>query len=227
MRNPLDPFSKVVDEQSHWDPEWYSWITDVASTATKSESNITALQAQIAALQAAVATIQQPGMILIQSQTVTNVGSIVFNNLSNTAYDHYIFYFHIRGSTPDNVLNVRTGYDNGASFNTTAYWWTWNYVTSYSAGVNLAQTQVASSIQVSGSGRANDEANGTLHFWPSNGSSLNFFEGSSVYLNSSGMVNAQMSGIDSFTNAAANAVQFIGGGNLTGRINLYGMRKTV
>jgi hypothetical protein len=47
MRNPLDPFSKVLDEQSHWDPEWYSWLTDLTASIAALQSSITALQSPI------------------------------------------------------------------------------------------------------------------------------------------------------------------------------------
>lgn len=36
MRAPLDPFSEVVDGNRHWNPEWYSWLTELVSSISGS-----------------------------------------------------------------------------------------------------------------------------------------------------------------------------------------------
>ena len=66
MRAPLDPFSKVTNEDSRWDPEWYSWLQDLSTTTTQLQANVVTLQASLAAQQA-INTAQQAAITALQN----------------------------------------------------------------------------------------------------------------------------------------------------------------
>lgn len=130
MRAPLDPFSGVVDEKRHWDPEWYSWLTELATTTTKGETTDAQLKAQILVLQAQIAALQAvppqppPGMVFISRKTVTSpVPDMVFTGMDLT-YDTYVFEGANLMVSVESSIAFQTSNDNGASFFTSGIYYT-------------------------------------------------------------------------------------------------------
>ena len=117
MKAPLDPFSRVTDEQSHWDPEWYSWLQDLFTTTTQLQANVVTLQTALAtqqaintaqqanntAQQAAITALQNPppgvspGLIFLSVQTANNSPTLVFTGMNST---YAAYQFHATGLRP-------------------------------------------------------------------------------------------------------------------------------
>lgn len=204
-----------------------AWKYMIAPAAT----DLSALTAAVAANAAAITALQAtspPGLIFLLSQTASNTSSIAFTGLDNTTYDHYVFHFSLRPSVTDVGLDIRMSTNNGASYDSgSVYWWSWVYSTLNASGAFQTGVFPGNLIQISG-GRNTSRSNGTIRFWPSNGTDQNFIEGSTAYINSAALVHAHVAGIHASTTTAVNAIQFFAtSGNLTsGTIKLYGVRKS-
>src|SRR4029077_18224468 len=140
MRDPLDPFSKAMNDQNRWDPEWYTWLQELAKATTRLETavppttdltpitaQITVLQAQVAVLQAQIATLPPPGLVFLSTQNASNSSTIVFTGMT-TAYDAY--QFNIRGLAPSSnnaQLLMQMSVNNGSSWLNVSNIYTWVY----------------------------------------------------------------------------------------------------
>jgi len=158
MRAPLDPFSKVTDEKSRWDPEWYSWLTDLSTSTTQLQAQIVQLQQQIVAQQIInsqqaqdISTLQgapPTGMILLSSK-VGPASSIFFSGINGSIYEAY--RFQIIGLKPGNdgaTLVMQMSNNNGASWLGAANGWVWTYSDQSTAAGAYSSTAASDAASV-------------------------------------------------------------------------------
>ena len=246
MRAPLDPFSKVTNEDSRWDPEWYSWLQDLSTTTTQLQANVVTLQASLAAQQAintaqqaAITALQNPppgvspGLIFISSQVANNSGQLVFTGIDNT-YDTYQFHItSLRTSSHNAALWMQMSLDGGATWKNTANIWTWVYVYMGGTAANFHSSTLEGSsayFRIGGATSSTWGNSSEVMLYPNRNQNLNAASWRSVdwYDAGGGTYMVIGAGEEASDSTPCNAVRFFfaAGVMVTGRIAMYGLKKS-
>jgi len=253
MKAPLDPFSRVTDEQSHWDPEWYSWLQDLFTTTTQLQANVATLQTSLAAQQAintaqqvnnttqqaAITALQNPppgvspGLIFLSSQVANNSGQLVFTGIDNT-YDTYQFHItSLRTSSHNAALWMQMSLDGGATWKNTANIWTWVYVYMGGTAANFHSSTLEGSsayFRIGGATSSTWGNSSEVMLYPNRNQNLNAASWRSVdwYDAGSGTYMVIGAGEEASDSTPCNAVRFFfaSGTIVSGRIAMYGLKKS-
>ncbi len=258
MRLPLDPFSEVVNEQRRWDPEWYSWLQELAAvtrrleTAVPPTTDLSGINAQIALLQFQVGTLQSqvgplpsqvatlqatspPGLVFLSSQRISSpVATVVFTGLTS-AYDAYQFHITaLRTSSNNAALWMQISLDGGATWKNTANTWSWVY--SYMAGgaTPFGHNSISEGsngyFRIGGATSSTWGNSSEVIVYPNSSQNLNAASWRSLdyYDGGGGVYQVLGSGLEVSDATTLNAVRFLfaAGNIVSGRISIYGLRKT-
>lgn len=192
---------------------------------------LTATEAAITALQASAATI---GQVFISSQDITSpAATVVFTGLDST-YDAYQFRLtRFKPATDLTTLSMQMSVDGGVTWKNTSNAWSWVY--SYVAGGDTAYgftstSGGASLFVMSGGQAAAYNLSSEVMVYPCTASvGLNEMTFRTIIFNSTTSAYQQIgSGVELSDSTPCNAIRFFfSSGNIaSGRVTLYGMRKT-
>jgi|KBSMisStandDraft_5_1062788.scaffolds.fasta_scaffold722347_2 hypothetical protein len=253
MKAPLDPFSRVTDEQSHWDPEWYSWLQDLFTTTTQLQANVVTLQTALAtqqaintaqqanntAQQAAITALQNPppgvspGLIFLSVQTANNSPTLVFTGMNST---YAAYQFHATGLRPsvnNQPLYMQMSLDGGATWKNTSNIWTWLYSYIGGGATPLAYSSASEGnttyFRIGGVTNSTWGNSSETTVYPNSGQNLNMasWRSSDYYDAGSGTYQVIGSGHEVSDATPCNAVRFFfaSGTIVGGRIAMYGLKK--
>lgn len=205
-------------------PAFLAYMKDLQARATAAEAAITALQTSVATI----------GQVFISSQNVTSSTSVVtFTGLDST-YDAYQFRITRFKPTVDLTgLGMQISVDGGVNWKAVSNSWVWLY--SYIAGGDAAfgftsTTGGSTFFSLSGGQAAAWNLSSEVMVYPSTaGVGLNEITFRTVVWNSATGPYQQIgSGVQESDSNPCNAVRFFfNGGNIaSGRVTMYGMRKT-
>lgn len=215
-----------------WDgAAWRPMIGLTTAQSAAIATNITTNTNDITTLKAT----SPPGLVFLSSQLVSSpVAAVVFTGIGST-YDAY--QFHINGAKPSShnaPLWMQISVDGGATWKNTTNIWTWVY--SYIAGGATAyghnNTAEASNayFRIGGATSSTWGNESEVMLYPNSGQNLNTLSWRSIdyYDAGGGVYQVIGSGNEASDATRCNAVRFLfaSGNVVSGRINMYGMRKT-
>ena len=165
---------------------------------------------------------------LIQSQTVSGVTQVDFTSIKENIYDVHLMEYNVKPSA-DCLNYIRFSNDSGSSFEATNYAYAWQI--NDSAG-GLGETKSTSSTQIYtnyGGGNSAYEKHTAYYYFYNLGDSSKY-----SYLTEQANTQSSTGSLHSFIGGAVYKVaETINGirlypstGNITGVINLYGVKQT-
>jgi hypothetical protein len=193
-------------------------------------ADLTAIEADITTLQAT----SPPGLVFLSSQTVSSASSVVFTGLS-TLYDIYQFQITSMVASINNAaLLMQMSVDDGATWKNTNNIWSWVYSFITGGAVAYGHNSISEGsnayFRIGGVTNSTFGNNSEVMLYLSSGSGMNTLSWRSVdyYDAGGGVYQVIGSGNEESDGSPCNAVRFyFSTGNMaTGRISMYGLRKS-